>query len=162
MERARIGAHVIETKSQDAIRKKIDSFYSNGDALYREISGRDYGVDAILELFNNGNPTGMISLLQIKGTNNAIVPLKRTQEVSCKISSSNASYALQNRIPVILILVSCEPFVFYYTKIQDVLTEAQLRKMKKQKSITVRIPIANCVIDDFEPFFNIVRCCWEQ
>ena len=46
--------HVIETKSRDYLRSKIDDFYENGDALFREISERDYGVDAIIELFENG------------------------------------------------------------------------------------------------------------
>ena len=162
MGRARTEPHAIETKSQDIIRKKIDSFFDNGDALYRDISGRDYGVDAILELFDDGDPTGMISLLQIKGTSMPIVPLKRDSVVSCNISSSNAKYALQTKIPVILIYVSCTPpSAFYYVKIQDALTEKQLRNIHRQKSITVRIPIANCIIDDLEPLFEIVRNNWK-
>lgn len=29
--------------------------------MYRKILGRDYGVDGLVELFENDNPTGMIA-----------------------------------------------------------------------------------------------------
>lgn len=58
--------HIIET----CVRSRIDGFGDYGDYLYRELSERDYGVDAIIECFEDGIPTGKIGFLQIKGTSN--------------------------------------------------------------------------------------------
>ena len=66
--------HVIET----CVRSRIDGFGDCGDYLYRELSERDYGVDAIIECFEDGIPTGKIGFLQIKGTSKEIAPLKNT------------------------------------------------------------------------------------
>ena len=60
--------HVIET----CVRSRIDGFGDCGDYLYRELSERDYGVDAIIECFEDGIPTGKIGFLQIKGTSKEI------------------------------------------------------------------------------------------
>ena len=101
--KSRISSHVIETKVRDSIRSRINSYYSNGDALFRELSERDYGIDAVIEIFSDGVPTGKLTLVQIKGTEKTIQPLKTKNCVSCRISSSNAMYALQKKIPVFLI-----------------------------------------------------------
>lgn len=150
--------HVIETKSRNYLRSKIDSFYENGDALFRELSERDYGVDAIIELFDNGIPSGKIALVQIKASENRIVPLKNSNYVSCKISSSSAKYANQNNIPVILIYAYIgNPSLFYFAKLQDIITDEQKRKINNQDSIAVRISADNMTTDDLEPLFELIR-----
>lgn len=156
----RIPAHNVETQSRDLVRTKIDE---NGDALFREITERDYGIDAIVELFDNGNVTGKLALLQIKSTQKAIVPLKRGEEISCKISSSNAQYALQNNIPVILIYTSLqEKGNFYFANVQSILKE-HIHKIKRgQKSITVKIPLINSTQESIQPFFDIINSFYEQ
>ena len=78
---SRIPSHVIETKTRDYIRSVIDKYYENGDALFRELSERDYGIDGLIELFREGDPTGQIALVQIKGTSNTIQPLKNKDVV---------------------------------------------------------------------------------
>lgn len=65
---SRTNTHAIETRSCDLCRIIINSYFENGDALVRELTGKDYGVDFLLELFSNGFPTGNIAFLQIKGT----------------------------------------------------------------------------------------------
>lgn len=155
---ARDNSHVIETKTRDLVRSLIDNYYENGDALFREITERDYGIDALVELFSNQNPTGMIALLQIKGTEKTIVPLKKERSVSRSISSANFKYALQKNIPVMLVYGTlCEPLVFYYVRIQDVITEELSKKAESQDSITIKIPEANNSIDNFEGFFDSIK-----
>ncbi len=155
---SRVSAHVIETKATDFIQSKVNGFCANGDSLFRKISERDYGIDAIIELFNNGVPTGQIALVQIKGTENTIVPLKNNEVVSCKISSSNAQYALQTNIPILLFYISIsKPMSFYFARIQDVITEDIKRKIKKQKDVTVRIPAENVTADDLTPIFDLIH-----
>ncbi len=150
--------HVIETKSRDFLRSKIDSFYENGDALFRELSERDYGVDAIIELFENGTPTGKIALVQLKASEKMIVPLKNSYDVSCRISSCSAKYAKQNTIPIIIIYAYIgKPSLFYFAKLQDIITDEQKRKIDEQDSITVRIPADNMTTDNLEPLFELIR-----
>lgn len=155
---ARTNAHVIETKTRDFIRNKIDNYYENGDALFREVTERDYGIDALIELFDNEIPTGMIALLQIKGTEKTIVPLKEENSISCSISASNFRYALQCNIPVILIYATLsKPNGFYYMRIQDAITEDLRVKANNQSSITIRIPETNNAMDNFEGLFDLIR-----
>lgn len=155
---ARANTHVIETRTRDLIRIIIDNYYENGDALFREITERDYGIDALIELFNNEIPTGMIALLQIKGKEKTIVPLKEEKAVSCSISSSNFRYALQNNIPVILVYATLsKPSGFYYVRIQDVVTDELLTKNNNQTSVTIRIPETNNAMDNYEGFFDLIR-----
>ena len=80
---ARTHSHLIETKSKDCVRSRINNFKDNGDCLFRELSERDYGIDALIECFDDGIPTGKIGFLQIKGTDAIISPLKRTPVIAC-------------------------------------------------------------------------------
>ena len=80
---SRTETHVRETISRDMVRSKIDSFYPNGEALVREWSERDYGIDFVIELFENNLPTGKIAFLQVKGTAKTINKLQKSEEVSC-------------------------------------------------------------------------------
>lgn len=160
---ARTSSHIIETKSKDYIRRKINSFYETGDALFRELTERDYGIDGLIELFEKGKPTGQIALVQIKGTEKAIVPLKSKDVVSCEISSSNAEYALQNNVPIVLLYATISKEEgFYYVDINKALTEEHRKKIKQQKEITVHIPILNNAMEDLEPLFEIIRNFYKE
>lgn len=64
----RISSHLIEDKATNYVKMKIIDYFENGDAIYRDLSGRDYGIDGLVELFDNGNTTGKISFIQVKGT----------------------------------------------------------------------------------------------
>lgn len=68
----RTDPHKIETKSKDIFRCIVNS-NEYCDALVRDITENDYGIDFIVELFENKNPTGMISYIQLKGTNKKTV-----------------------------------------------------------------------------------------
>lgn len=156
--------HARETKSRDMVRTKIDSFYPNGDALFREWSERDYGIDAVVELFENGYPTGKIAYIQLKGTESTIEPMKRGplkgQVVSCNnVSNSTLEYARQNRIPMILIYASVAiPECFYYVDLQSQIDDIEARRTKtKQESHTVHIPIGNFAENDLTGFFELIN-----
>lgn len=153
---SRKSSHVIETNSTDIFRTKVNSFYSNGDALFRDVTERDYGIDGLIELFENECPTGMISLIQIKGKENTIVPLKKYDGVSCQISTSNVHYAFQKNIPVIVVYLSIKDNVFYYVCLNDLVDDISDEKMNNNK-ITIRIPNENLIVDDLEPMFSKIR-----
>lgn len=156
-------SHVKETTSRDIVRSKINSFYPNGDALIREWSERDYGVDFVLELFEERYPTGKIAFLQIKGTSKVIEKLKTSDEVSCpNVSLSSFDYARQDRIPFILIYVSTAmPSCFYYIDLQTSIESLSFREDRKTNEVTVRIPIANVVQEDLTGFFAFVNSYYQ-
>lgn len=160
---SRISSHVIETKTRDYIRSVIDNYYENGDALFRELSERDYGIDALIELFSNGDPTGQIALVQIKGTSNTIQPLKNKNVVSCQISTSNAKYARQNNIPILLLYATItKPQGFYYIDINNAVNNMDFSKIVEQDSITIHIPIENNALEDLEPLFEKIRSFYRR
>ena len=158
---ARISSHVIETRAKDCIQDRIDSFGEVGDFLFRELSGRDYGVDGILECFDNGVPTGKIAYLQIKGTSTQLVPLKNKKVISCSgVSVSNLSYVKQNRISVILIYVSLlASRPMFFADLKEI--SKDITYDKNLKHVTVHIPIENCAIDDISPIVEIVNRYYE-
>lgn len=158
--KSRIASHNIETLVLDNVRSIIDK---SQDALVREITGRDYGIDAILELFDNGTITGNYAFLQIKGKQKKVEHLKKSKAVSCKISSANAYYANQNTLPVIVILASIEESNnFFFVPLQEVITKEHVRKLDKgQKEITIRIPLDNCVDGNIDPLRKIIESYYE-
>ena len=119
MNKQRISSHEIEDRAKDKVRTLINQ---GGDALFRDITGRNYGIDCMVELFEKGSVTGKIALLQIKGKSEKIAPLKKfPQEISCSISSSNYKYAFQSNIPVVVICTSIQDKEkFYYCILQNI------------------------------------------
>lgn len=151
---ARISSHIIESRSFNEIKRKIDY---NGEALLRRLDDRDYGIDAVIELFNDGKPTGMFALVQIKGTEKTIVPLRKSPtKISCQISLSNALYAAQNNIPLLLIYINVsQPESFFYTVLQE-WYRPEYATFEQQK-ITVHIPVDNSIFEDLEPMLEVIR-----
>lgn len=151
----RVNAHAIETRAVDFVRSSINRYYTNGDALYREISGRDYGIDAIIELFNNGTPTGNIAFVQVKGTEKNVTPLRGDEEISCQITSSNAQYVKQSNIPILLMYVSLNNQTIYFIRLQDL--KIDNNKINRQKKITIHIPLENSFQSNGEKLFENIR-----
>ncbi len=151
---SRISSHRIETRSRDIFQKSVNN---NDNALFRTLSERDYGIDGIVELFDNDKPTGQIAYIQIKGTQLPITPLANSPEVSCKgISESNFTYAYQHNIPVILVFISIErPEAIYYMEMQEAVDKF---KDGIKKTNTVRIPQENVLLNEnMEEMFDIIR-----
>lgn len=81
-------------------------------------SGRDYGVDMQLELFEEGKPTGDLLMLQIKGTTKAIDEEKR---IVFDLPVQTLKYAEMFAVPFLCILcpVKTEPYRAYFVWLQD-------------------------------------------
>ena len=148
----RDNTHIIETKSKDYLRFQIDT-YNDGMLLYRDITERDYGIDGLIEMFDNGKPTGKIAFIQIKGTQKILQPLIRTPNmISCTISSSNTYYAYQKNIPIILIYVSVSTDNFYFLELNEIGDE--LKEIKGETK-NVHIPITSK--DNIEEICKIIN-----
>lgn len=153
---SRISSHIIEEQSKDYIRMKINA---NGNTIFRELTGRDYGVDAIIEIFDNGIPTGKIAFIQIKATSFAIAPLARTPNyVSCpNISISNLNYSFQNNIPVILIYISLKGNKGFYYSILNNNKDNDIKSKLEQDTTTIRIPVENYILNDINSLINEIN-----
>lgn len=151
--------HVRETNSRNWLREKIDAYYPSGDALIREWSGQDYGIDFVLELFEDGIPTGKLAFIQVKGTRDEIKKLKTVEMVSCpNVSVCSLNYAVQKRIPFMLVYVSlANPHKFYYIDLQHIIDNVLDSISENQKDVSVRIPIENCSETNFSGFFDIIN-----
>ncbi len=149
---ARILPHQVEEMSKDCIRMKINS---DPNMLFRELTGRDYGIDAIIELFENEMPTGKICFLQIKATQNAILPLIKNHDyISCpNISESNLNYSFQRNILVVLIYISLKGEKGFYYKVLN----GEVNATKIRKKNTIRIPIENYILNDVTLLSNVIR-----
>jgi len=145
-------SHKIATGVKNNVRKIIDK----GDFLFRDITEVDYGIDAVIECFDEENITGKLILLQLKGTSKHIIPLKDKPVISCSISTSNAMYAFQKNIPVLLILASEKAEnMFHYVFLQDISFNKEL--IKKQKTITVHIPVENTISDNVNHLTKLIN-----
>ncbi len=111
----RIPAHKIEEKAINLIRSNVALF----DALYREVSHRDYGIDAVIELFDHDEITGRLILLQVKGSESRYTIGTRSGVVSCQVSQGTLKYLNQNNIPVVLVAVDIANQCFFYTCLAD-------------------------------------------
>lgn len=154
----RISTHDIETRSKDNIRALINA---DGRGLFRELSERDYGIDAMVEVFDEGNVTGKFAMLQCKGKEAIITPLRTEPNyVSCPgISASNISYLEQDNVLVILVYGSVnDRDNFYFADLKAVITEEQVEVLSEEsKRVTVRIPSDNNVKDNMDRFFELIE-----
>lgn len=157
---SRTDNHVTETKSRQifaaATTEFCDNQYAEGDLLFREQTERDYGIDGEIELFQQGEATGRIAKVQIKGTEKKIEKLKTVDAVSCSgISKSNLSYCRQKNYPVMLVYVSTADGKFYFIDLQSVFKD-KIPEIGDKESGTVRIPIVNNS-DNLRQFVDIIN-----
>lgn len=113
---------------------------------------KDYGKDFLLEVANSSNSlTGLSAFVQLKGTGDPDLRL-RESSISFSLKEKHARYYFENvqDLPVFLIVVDTQLGVSRYLFVQEQLELNQ--KWRKQKSVTLRIPMANDVRDHFAFF----------
>lgn len=158
--------HIIEELAVDVVSKSVHAVRGELLGLCRRVSGRDYGIDAIIELFENGDPTGKVALIQIKGTEQGIEPLINSPRfVSVNnFSRSNLHYALQDRIPIVLIYANVEKSEEYYY-FQIVQTgpkkPAELLKLD-QETVTIHLSANNYVDYDATALLHSINNYYEN
>lgn len=146
MTKVRIDAHRIEERAVNSARSQIDQHQG---MVYRMCSGRDYGYDGLIELFDESSVTGKFALVQLKGvaTWANLKILKKRDVISQKISITTARYAIQKRIPLFVIVASASKTEsgFYYVLLQKYTSDRDFRKRmhKNKTSLTVHLPFAS-------------------
>lgn len=155
---SRINSHKIEDKSKNRLNIMIDDL-GNGDILMlREVTGRDYGYDFILEIFENDEPTRKISFIQLKGTNKKIEKLKGSDFVSCpNVSKSSLKYVRQSKIPFILIYLSLKTKSFYFENLLNRKQEMNGYLNSNNDKFSIRVSALNHVESNMDIFYKMIN-----
>ncbi|KUO59798.1 MAG: hypothetical protein APF84_07700 [Gracilibacter sp. BRH_c7a] len=112
----------------------------------RELTGRDYGIDMLIELFKDGNATGDLLSLQIKGTSKKII---NEDKIIFDVPVRTLIYSEMFMVPVLLVLcpVKSEQNEFYYLWLQEyikiVLNHENLNWRNNSSKVRVKIPVGN-------------------
>lgn len=115
------------------------------DAILREPTGTDYGIDGIIEFKNEKHEiTGEEIAIQIKGTESIQSIKNGNFVVSPPIKTTTANYWLNKPQPVFLFCVDVVDSGIYFTDVKKYLI-INKDKLEKQESITVRIPTKNTI-----------------
>ena len=138
---------------------------SAADALFRDVfhhwavtpSERDYGWDHVVEVFRNGESTGILFNGQLKGSRRTCYSADGSF-ISQELEVGSADYlARQLRLPTFLFHADVEEKKLFWSVIQ---LDQQVRQKLEQgttQSITVRIPTANVLPDRFDQFVCDLR-----
>ena len=146
-------SHDISVKGEDNFKLLIDY---NEQTLYRNLSGRDYGIDGIVEVFFKRIPTGKICYIQLKTKSCNIEPLKRNHSyISCKgISDGSIAYTKQDKIPFFLVYNSLTNKNKFYYKL--------LNNQNIKTNSTIHISSSDYCEDDITKFIEQINHFYEQ
>lgn len=137
-------SHEIDTKA----RRLVPSAFPT-DWEHRELTGRDYGIDMIMEKFHQGAPTGNYLSLQIKGTKKLIGEDITT--ISYDLSISTLRYVEMFISPVLLTICPINDenkrvFYLWLQKYIDVILNFDNPTWRSNKeTVRVHIPIKNVI-----------------
>lgn len=109
----------IETHEIDSQARKIVPIALPRQWEFREVTGRDYGIDMELEIFEEKNATGQVLLFQIKGTEKDIV--FQDGLASFDIPTKTLIYSERFVTPFVLAVcpINHEKQIFYYIWLQE-------------------------------------------
>lgn len=143
-------SHRIETDSLNYMR----SFFGNNYVLREQ--GSDYGIDVLVERFENDGITGDVFFLQLKGTEKEFTGSIKIKNFPVK----TLGYALNFSVP----------FFLFYTSVSSKLTkflwlqkyyEFEFKGSNKiaegQKTITIKFPEENTLETNLDKIVNIIK-----
>lgn len=120
--------------------------------VYHELTGNDYGVDAVLEYSNNGLFKNEKFECQIKATKNLAV-LKNKKTISFSLEVKTLNYAVNSTIPFFLLVVDVNTEMIYFIKLEKKMKE---KIGKNQKKVNVHIPMSNNLRDNESIIINAI------
>lgn len=135
----RTNEHRVETESFNIVRELVMD-----EAIFRELSERDYGIDGLLEFFDkDGTVSGESILVQVKGSRSLKVNNGFVSTPS--ISTETVRYWSRKRQSVFIFLVDVTSRLIYF---MDAKCAARISsaKVNSQKTISFQIK-ENQVID---------------
>ncbi|MCH7330635.1 DUF4365 domain-containing protein [Acinetobacter modestus] len=128
----RINAHKVETKSITILRELISN-----EAIFRELSERDYGIDGIVEFFNtDGYMNGEEISVQIKGSCDIVV--KKGFVRTPSIQTETVKYWVKKKQSVFILFIDVSQKIIYFADIKH-LARSETKKVNSQKTISFAI-----------------------
>lgn len=124
----------------DAVRIVRTQLTSNW--VERAVSGRDYGIDMMLEAFAGRNPTGTLVMFQIKGRKASF----GTGGVSLSVPVKTLLYARMFQAPFFLVHVSVADKRTYFVWLQKYINSRltfEHPRWTKQEKVTIHFPPDN-------------------
>jgi hypothetical protein len=97
---------------------KADFFFSSVGWLFREQTIHDYGVDAHVEIVNEGYPTGALIAIQVK-SGESFFNEEIEDAVIFRTDEKHINYWKSHALPVILVLYSPATDELYWVAISD-------------------------------------------
>ncbi len=134
----RVTQHEIDNEACKIVISKFDRNWE-----IRDLTGRDFGIDKIVERFQDGYATSELLLLQIKGTENEI----DINNPRFSLDTKELQYAEMFTTPFLLVYVSItNPQQCYYVWLQEYIrVRLQLDKpnWREQDTNTIYFPKEN-------------------
>jgi len=134
--------HRIDTDAVRLVRTKLTS-----DWVERSVEDRDYGIDMMLEAFDEETPTGILVLLQVKGRQERF----SSDEVSLSVPVKTLLYARMFQAPFFLLHASIEDKKVYFVWLQKYINTRlsfDSPRWNRQKKVTIYFPKDNVVDED--------------
>lgn len=139
--RVRPEAHEIETEARRMVPQALPSSWE-----YREHTGRDYGIDMTVELFESGRATGRFLLFQIKGK--AKID-RNAKSLNFDMPVNTLCHSELFIVPLLLVIcpVNSRKPIFYYLWLQEyikiVLDHKKPSWRQNKTTVRVKIPLEN-------------------
>lgn len=134
----RILQHEIDSEACKIVANKFDRNWE-----IRDLTGRDFGIDKMVERFENGYATSEFLLLQIKGTEKEI----DVNNPRFSLDTKELQYAEMFSTPLLLVYVSItSPQQCYYVWLQEyirVRLQSDNLNWRKQNTNTIYFPKDN-------------------
>lgn len=150
----RIHTHEIDTQARKIIPIALPRQWE-----YREVTGRDYGVDMEVEIFEENDSTGQVLLIQIKGTEQEII--FKDGFSTFDVPTKTLIYSERYITPLILAIcnINNKSQSFHYIWIQDfiksVLNFENPNWRKNKYTTRVKVPIKNVMPGNEEHLIHI-------
>jgi len=134
----RTDEHRIETESTVILRELIGN-----EAIFREISERDYGIDGVVEFFGaDGHMDGEEISVQIKGSRE--IAIKKGLVKTPSIKTDTVKYWAKKKQSVFILFIDVSKKINYFEDAKR-LARAQAKKVKNQQTISFPISESNVI-----------------
>lgn len=146
--------HEIDTRAQRVLEYKLPS-----NLVVRRQTSDDYGIDAEIELFVEGQSTGTIFKIQLKGQKEPKVSVDG-KSISYTFLVSRGTYLIEQiEIPTIFILVDVSREIVYWSDIHsnnELVSSYHEAKSKGQDSFTIYFATDNTLPDTLRVLLDTV------
>lgn len=148
----RTDTHRIDTRAVRTVLSQLDENW-----LVRNLDERDYGIDLQLEYFNEDNPTGYFTFIQLKGTTKSF---EDKDENRLQFPIKTIEYALLFDVPFFVFYTSIVDNVtrfIWLQKYYEIELESQWKTWKEKDTIQLIFKKENDLNENIDHLISILR-----